>query len=80
MPSIIQSTQLGFHYGKRPIFNGLSFSVQAGDMVALLGANGVGKTTLLNTIAGLLKAKFGFGASNPGPGTARVLRVNPPLN
>jgi iron complex transport system ATP-binding protein len=59
MASIIQSTQLGFHYGKRPIFNRLSFSVEAGDMVALLGANGVGKTTLLNTIAGLLKADSG---------------------
>lgn len=59
MGSIIQSTQLGFHYGQRPIFNGLSFSIEAGDMVALLGANGVGKTTLLNTIAGLLKADSG---------------------
>jgi ABC-type cobalamin/Fe3+-siderophores transport system ATPase subunit len=59
MPAVIHSDQLGFHYGKRPIFNGLSFSVEAGDRVALLGANGVGKTTLLNIIAGLLKAELG---------------------
>lgn len=59
MVSIIHANQLGFHYGRRSIFNGLSFSVESGDMVALLGANGAGKTTLLNTIAGLLKADFG---------------------
>lgn len=59
MASIIHTNQLGFHYGRRSIFNGLSFSVESGDMVALLGANGIGKTTLLNIIAGLLKADSG---------------------
>ena len=59
MASIIQSNQLGFHYGRRHIFKDLSFAVEAGDMVALLGANGVGKTTLLNTVAGLLHADAG---------------------
>ncbi len=59
MASIIHSNQLAFHYGRRSIFNGLSFSVESGDMVALLGANGIGKTTLLNIIAGLLKADSG---------------------
>jgi iron complex transport system ATP-binding protein len=59
MASIIHSGQLGFRYGKQPIFSGLSFSVESGDMVALLGANGVGKTTLLNIIAGLMRADSG---------------------
>jgi iron complex transport system ATP-binding protein len=59
MASIIQSNQLGFHYGRRPIFKDLSFGVESGDMVALLGANGVGKTTLLNVISGLLRADAG---------------------
>ena len=59
MASIIHSNQLGFHYGRRSLFNGLSFSVESGGMVALLGANGIGKTTLLNIIAGLLKADSG---------------------
>jgi iron complex transport system ATP-binding protein len=59
MDAIIESRQVGFHYGKRAIFRDLSFAVQAGDMVALLGPNGAGKTTLLNTIAGLLRADAG---------------------
>jgi len=59
MASIVQSNQLGFHYGRRPIFKDLSFGVESGEMVALLGANGVGKTTLLNVISGLLRADAG---------------------
>jgi iron complex transport system ATP-binding protein len=59
MASIIHSDHLGFRYGRRSIFSGLSFSVETGDMVALLGANGVGKTTLLNIIAGLLRTDSG---------------------
>ncbi len=59
MASIIQSNQVGFHYGRWPIFKDLSFGIESGEMVALLGANGVGKTTLLNTIAGLLHANAG---------------------
>jgi len=59
MASIIQSNELGFHYGRRTIFKDLSFAVESGEVVALLGANGVGKTTLLNVIAGLLRADAG---------------------
>jgi iron complex transport system ATP-binding protein len=59
MASIIESRQLGFHYGSRTIFRDLSFTVESGCMVALLGPNGAGKTTLLNTIAGLSRADAG---------------------
>jgi iron complex transport system ATP-binding protein len=59
MAAIIDSKQLGFDYGTRTIFNDLSFRVESGDMVSLLGANGVGKTTLLNIMAGLLLPKSG---------------------
>ena len=43
----------------RPIFRDLSFSVSAGQIVALVGESGVGKSTLLNCIAGLETAETG---------------------
>jgi len=46
-------------YGKRIILRDLSFEVGEGQVVALLGANGVGKSTLLNTLAGLNRAQSG---------------------
>ena len=43
----------------RPIFRDLNFSVSAGQIVALVGESGVGKSTLLNCIAGLETAESG---------------------
>ena len=43
----------------RPIFRDLNFSVSAGQIVALVGESGVGKSTLLNCIAGLETAEAG---------------------
>lgn len=54
MTPVLESRELGFDYGTRPVFESLSFTVDSGEMVALLGANGVGKTTLLNLVSGLL--------------------------
>ena len=44
---------------QRPIFRDLNFSVSAGQIVALVGESGVGKSTLLNCIAGLETAEAG---------------------
>ena len=41
-------------YGKLQVFKGISLTLPSGSTLGLLGANGVGKTTLLKTIAGLL--------------------------
>lgn len=42
-----------FSYEKQPILQGISFDLQAGERVALLGRTGVGKSTLLNNLIGL---------------------------
>lgn len=41
--------------GRPPVLNGLNFSAESGDLLAILGSNGAGKTTLLRCIAGFLK-------------------------
>lgn len=50
---------LSFDYNKRPVFRDISFSIETGDILFLLGPNGVGKTTLFKVILGLLKPKNG---------------------
>lgn len=46
-------------YGKTPILRDLSLTVESGDLVALIGRNGVGKTTLMKTAIGLLSSRQG---------------------
>ncbi len=46
-------------YGRIPILEGVSLSLQAGEVVGVLGHNGMGKTTLLRTLIGELKANQG---------------------
>jgi subfamily B ATP-binding cassette protein MsbA len=49
----IEFRDVSFHYDdgdRRPILNGVSFTVQAGQMVAIVGLSGAGKTTLVNLI------------------------------
>ena len=51
---------LGFSYdGVKKVFSGLSFNITRGDKVALIGYNGLGKTTLLRLIAGTRQATEG---------------------
>ena len=46
-------------YGRIRILDGVSISLSAGEVVAVIGHNGMGKTTLLRTLMGLLRAKGG---------------------
>lgn len=55
--------------GERVLFEGLEFSLGAGEALALIGANGAGKTSLLRAIAGMIRPRVGeirfLGASGP---------------
>lgn len=42
--------RLAFQYSKRKIFEDISFEINQGEMLALLGPNGTGKTTLLKAL------------------------------
>lgn len=46
-------------YGATPILQGVEFSVGKGEIVAIIGRNGVGKTTLMKCLIGLLPATAG---------------------
>ncbi len=50
---------LNVYYGVIQAIKGVSFEVNEGEVIALLGANGAGKTTILHTITGLVQAKSG---------------------
>lgn len=47
------------YYGMIQAIKGVSFHVNQGEVIALIGANGAGKTTILHTISGLLSPKSG---------------------
>ena len=50
---------LGAGYGRIPILNGIGFSIARGEIVGVLGHNGMGKTTLLRTLMGEIRATGG---------------------
>lgn len=50
---ILRIQNLGKHYGNTPVFSDVSLEVAAGELVAIVGESGVGKSTLLNCMAGL---------------------------
>ncbi len=54
------------HLGGRPVLEEVSISVEAGEIVTLIGPNGSGKTTLVRAILGLLKPQFGRIRRRPG--------------
>lgn len=56
---MLEVNELNVSYGVIPVLHNVSFNVQKGEIVAILGSNGSGKTTILNTIQGFLKSSSG---------------------
>ncbi len=59
MEPILKVDNIEVYYGMIKALKGVSFEVNKGEIVALIGANGAGKTTILHTVTGLLKPKTG---------------------
>ncbi len=57
--AMLEVNDLKVNYGMIQAIKGLSFQVNEGEVIALIGANGAGKTTILHTITGLLSPKSG---------------------
>ena len=57
--TLLKVDNLHVYYGSIHAIKGVSFEVNEGEIVTLIGANGAGKSTTLNTIAGLLKPHSG---------------------
>lgn len=56
---MLEVKDLQVYYGMIEAIKGVSFHVEEGEVIALIGANGAGKTTILHTVSGLLAPKNG---------------------
>lgn len=59
MSALLQTTDLSIGHGGRVLQEGISIRLEAGSLTALLGVNGIGKSTLIRTLAGLRPAIAG---------------------
>ena len=56
---MLRVENLSFSYGKIQAIRNVSFELQKGEIMAIVGANGAGKSSLMKCIAGLLKPQWG---------------------
>lgn len=68
MSAVLEFANVSRAFRRVPVLNDVSFSVDAGEVLGLLGRNGAGKTTLINIAIGLLY---------PGSGSVRVFGMSP---
>ena len=56
---LLEARDLHTYYGSSHILHGVSFSIRKGEALGLMGRNGMGKTTLLRTMLGLVRPRHG---------------------
>jgi ATP-binding cassette subfamily F protein uup len=59
MAVLLNVHELRHSFASRPLFEGLTFSIETGEKIALIGANGAGKSTLMKIMAGMVDADSG---------------------
>ena len=77
--SLLRVDDIHVYYGSIHAIKGISFEVNEGEIVTLIGANGAGKSTTLNTVSGLLKPRSGLitfeGKGIVGIGASRIVSL-----
>ena len=77
--SLLKVDDIHVYYGSIHAIKGISFEVREGEIVTLIGANGAGKSTTLNTVSGLLRPRSGLitfeGRSIVGIGASKVVSL-----
>ena len=56
---LVQLKNISLSFGKRKILDNVSFNINQGEILGMLGPNGVGKSTIFNLITGLIKPDYG---------------------
>jgi len=59
MSELLKVTDLAVSYGSVPAVDGVSLTIEPGELRVILGANGAGKTTIIKTLLGLLRPRAG---------------------
>jgi branched-chain amino acid transport system ATP-binding protein len=76
--TLVEARGLHAYYGASHVLHGVDFSVRRGEALGLMGRNGMGKTTLLKTLLGLVRARAGSvrvkGEDMTGAPTHRLAR------
>ena len=78
-PPLLRMENISLTFGGTPLIDGASFSVNAGDRIALVGRNGSGKSTLLKIAAGIVDASGGEITSDRNS-TIRYLEQSPDIS
>jgi len=73
--SVVRVDDLALRFGERTLFEGLSFELDRGELLAVLGPNGTGKTSLLRILLGLLEPSAGSVVIEGCPPRERCHRI-----
>ena len=58
--SLVELKNISITFGKRQILDKISFNINQGEILGMLGPNGVGKSTIFHLITGLIKPDYGY--------------------